>query len=419
MTPAERKAAEDVFKANAGTMKDRAEEFVASEKGKPAQREAVAAALPYITNKKVSVRTAATKRVNLMKEAAVHPEYDEQFAGAGWYFDHHRAIDESASTHGFDTNAAITASAVMSPQNSPENEKAAVDAIMDAHTNGVVHMAPHVHNYLVSQGVPLDRHLVNQTVRIADLPTNALAALSSADFRDQVNTNVRLKDIARGGTKGNIATAYDVLRGDKSEAEAINPHTSPKVHSYRDAIRDAVPDTDVHHEYMMRASHIADSLAGRVAPEQMMFDFYGKRDSTEGLLDPKRSTAEDTWMNSISHGQPNIVVEGTTTNVMKTAGSLLGYPTKKRTEDGRTAFDHAAIKPVAVQHALNNAATIEAAARVSKDMEFDAPSTLAQEVPWTVARREGGKDPAHNAAQRARGTGRRNLGKQFNQMELF
>lgn len=419
----QKKAAEGAAFGSTSNMKTRAQEYIASGKGKPKDREAVEASIPYMKDKKVSIGSAARNRSRMVEQAATDPSLShehENLPGAGWYFEHHRDISSAARQHGYESSAAITASAVMSPQNSPDNEKEAVSALMAAHRGGEVHITPAVHEHLRSKGLPVEGVHRGRTVKASELHPDVLSELSSAELRDQVpHTGFDLKDVSRGGTKQNISKAVNVLRGTVSESEAIDPHSSPKVRSYRDNIRDAKPDTPEHMEYMMRAADLGSKIRGENIPGQQMLDYHGLRGSTEGMLSPTRSTAEDTWMNSISHRQRNVVVPGTTTNVMKTSGTVLGYTTKK-THEGVSAHPDARIGASAVQHAVNNEATIRAAKSLGEKYGVDGavPAVVTQEVPWTHARREGDKDP-----QFKRDTSEpkkvRQRSQQFEQLGLF
>ena len=116
----------------------------------------------------------------------------------------------------------------------------------------------------------------------------------------------------------------------------------------------------------------------------------------------RATTAEDTWMNSITVGQKNHTLPGSSTNVMKTAGSdALGYVTGKK-HDGVSVDPDSRVGPSAVQHAYNNAATQRASVTLHRryGLDYTVPAVATQESAWLEARREGGKDPIHNAALR-------------------
>lgn len=411
-------------------MKTKAQEFIASGKGQPAQQEAVKSVLPHLTDKKSNLKIATANRVSHIKAGATQPELrseGEGLPGAGWYFQHHSDISRAAQEHGVGTTTAITASAVMSPQNSPDNEKKAVVALMDAHRNGKVTIPHHLvgeinsTENMVKAGVTVNPEHIGVPVHASQLHPAILSALSKESTRTQLpKHNLNLEDIARGGSRLNIAKAIDVIRGNTPEEQAIDPHSAPKVRSYRDAIRDAVPNTPEHSEYMMRAADIGDKLRGDVGKGQMMFDFHNLRGNNKGMLSSTRSTAEDTWMNSISHGQKNEIVPGTDTNVMKTAGSLLGY-TGKKTHDGVSVDPDPRVKPKVVQHAVNNAATINAGTSIKKNLQLDysVPSTLMQESAWIPARRAGNKDKAFNKSVAPEKVAKTSRKGEFTQGTLF
>ena len=152
----------------------------------------------------------------------------------------------------------------------------------------------------------------------------------------------------------------------------------------------------------------------------MMFDYHNLRGNNEGMLSSTRSTAEDTWMNSISHGQKNEIVPGTDTNVMKTAGSLLGY-TGKKTHEGVSVDPDPRVKASAVQHAVNNAATINAGKSLKKNLNLDysVPSVLAQEASWIPARRAGNKDKEFNKSVTPEKLAKSSRKSEFTQGTLF
>lgn len=347
------------------------------------ERKTLTKVVPEVRSRNVTRTTAANRRVEAYNRAtdAGAAEGRSVPDGAGWYFEHHRDIAASASKHGVDRDRAIVASAVMSPLNSPENEKAAVSALMEAHSNGKVDMQPHLAARLRAHGYTVESHHEGRQVAASELSSDTLAGLSDTRVKDEAQplTNMNLNDMARGGPKGNVVKANEVIRGNVHPDAAINPKSAPKIWSYAHNTREAVPDTAEHHEYMSR---VADVAAG---PAQPSLDLWGLRGSKKGLLGANSHTVEDTWMNSISHDQPNKTIPGTKTNVLKTAGS------------------HPAANPgpTAAVHAFNNRATQQAANRLGRGAghDFDLPPVSVQETAWTQVRREGGKDPQFNAAQ--------------------
>ncbi|CAB4179301.1 hypothetical protein UFOVP1033_77 [uncultured Caudovirales phage] len=398
-------------------LKTKAAEFIASGTGTPSQQEAVKNVAPHLTDKPSSLNQAASNRVAHITAGATNPSLQkegENLPGSGWYFQHNADVTKVAHEYGVHPDVAITASAVMSPQNSPSNEKEAVSALLHAHRSGTITIPHEVASQLNSSKglqkaqIQVNPEHVGVPVHASQLHPAVLAALSEKKVREQLpDHTVNLEGIAKGGSRENIAKAIDVIRGNTPESTAIDPHSSPKVYSYRDAIKHAVPGTPHHMEYMMRAADIGDKLRGDVGKGQGMLDYHNLRGSNEGMLSSTRTTAEDTWMNSISHGQKNEIVPGTDTNIMKTAGSLLGYTGKKKHE-GVSVDSDTRIGTSAVQHAANNAATIKAGTKLQKNLKLDysVPSTLVQESAWIPARRAGNKDKAFNKSQALEKTSR-------------
>lgn len=376
---------------------------------------------PHLRDRAITPASAANVRSKMYSRAidSAHERGLTTPDGAGWYFNHHADIAAAAKATGHDVDRAITASAVMSPQNGPDNEKAAVGALMQAHAHGTVTLHPRVVAHLQNSGFEVHPAHVGQAVRASDLPPRALAALSGANIREHVeHTGFNLKDISRGGTKANIGAAEDVLTGriPREQAPNMHPISAPKVNSYEGNIRESVPNTPVHDEYMFRVQHQHGIATGRVHPEQTYADVHGLSGSKEGVLSPTRNTAEDTWMNSMTFNQPN-VTPAKKTNVFKAGGSNNNYGSgvisKKATVDGevRSAHTRAEVGPTALLHAFNNKATIDAARKQSfgghrevapgVHVGVNLPAVAMQEVAWTQARRETGKDKDWNDAQKA------------------
>lgn len=370
------------------------------------QATSAAAVAPHLKSKPVTLQTAANSRQRLYNRgiedrAAANPEDQHQVipTGAGWYFEHHRDIASAADKHGFPHDWAIAASGVMSPQNSPENEKVAVSSIMDALSNRKVKITPEVHEHLAKQGIDVTKHL-GKTVNYDALPPGTIAHLSSGSIRDRVETDANLHQVARGGTKQNITRAEHVLAGDVHPDDAVDPHSAPKVWSYVHNTRKAVPDTPTHVEFMGRVHKDALVRRGQVEPEQGTFDLYGHQDSPlpdDHLLSPKSHTVEDTWQNAATFDQPKTMAQGRT-SVFKAAGSLPEtYPVarvKTRVNEAtgkkETAHPDARLGNAAITHAFNNRATQKAAEQQG------VPPVAMQEVGWVQMRKDAGKDPEFN-----------------------
>lgn len=356
----------------------------------------------HLQSKPVSLQTAANSRQRLYNRGIEdrrlsNPEDPHQVipTGAGWYFEHHQKIATEAESRGFTRDHAIAASGVMSPQNSPENERAAVTALMDAYSRHKVTITPEVHQHLSKAGIDVSEHL-GKTVHFDQLPIGSLAHLSDKAIRDKVPTTAPLHDIARGGTRTNITRAEKVLMGETHPDEAVDPHSAPKVWSYIHNTRAAVPGSPTHVEYMGRVHQDALVRTGQIDKEQQSLDLYGHGEQKlpdHHLLSPHAHTVEDTWQNAATFDQPKTMAQGRT-SVFKAAGSLpetypvAGVKTRLNPETGKkeTAIKDGRVGNAAVTHAFNNRATQKAAAQQG------VPAPAMQEVGWVQMRKDAGKD---------------------------
>lgn len=367
----------------------------------------------------VSLQSAANRREELYNRAvddraAANPHDPHQVipTGAGWYFEHHKEIAQSASTHGFDRDRAIAASGVMSPQNSPENERASVNAIMDAKANHSVHITPEVAEHLGKNGIDVSQH-VGKRVPFKNLPTGTVTHLSDRRIRGKVDTGADLINAARGGTRQNMVKAEQVLDGSVHPDEAVNPHSAPKVWSYVHNTRQAVPGSPTHVEYMGRVHQDALVRRGQIDKDQQALDLYGHAKHgvpDDNLLSPHSHTVEDTWQNAATFDQPKTTVPGTKTSVFKAGGSLSntypvqGIKTRVNEETGKKESAHAdaRVSPAGLTHAFNNRATQKAAEQLGHQSGTTVPPVAVQEVGWVQMRKDAGKDAAHNAEQRSK-----------------
>ena len=370
-----------------------------------------------VVSKPVTLQTAANRRQELYNRgiedrAQANPDDPHQVipTGAGWYFEHHREIASSASQHGYDRDRAIAASGVMSPQNSPENERASVHAIMDAQANHSVHVTPEISKHLAGRGIDVSQH-VGKTVPFRDLPVGTTAHLSDSTIRSKVDTGADLLNVARGGTRQNIVKAERVLNGEVAPDEAVNPHSAPKVWSYVHNTRQAVPGSPTHVEFMGRVHQDALVRRGQIDPHQQALDLYGHAEKElppNHLLSPQAHTVEDTWQNAVTFDQPKTFVPNSKTSVMKAAGSLpstypvAGVKTRRDVDSGvrQTAHTDARVGNAALTHAFNNRATQKAAEQQGRQSGTVVPPPAVQEVGWVQVRKEAGKDPAFNQTQR-------------------
>jgi hypothetical protein len=372
-------------------------------KKKESAQVALRSVAPTLVNADVTLESASNRRVSLVRASARRAEAEApqglgggsrlRAAGVGWYFDHRSDINKFADTHGIDQDRLLTAAAVMSPQNSPDNEKAAASALAQLHAS----------NPTLTLSAKAKKHLKinSNTIDYASLTPEQAGKLGTPELRQHVSgvdTDV-LERLAKGGTHENVAKAIHVIRGNISTDDAIDPHSSPKVWSYRDSIRRAVPNSAVHQEYLSRADNALFQIPG-----QQRLDLFGLKDSREGILSPTKTTAEDTWQGAISSGQQmeSVPVKGSVHPVspakfVASEKTMTDQISKTAVIRGkkRSAIADPKIGPTALTHAWHNEATIRSAQQLSDSSGEIIPSVLPQEVGWTEGRRVAGKDDSY------------------------
>lgn len=375
--------------------------------------------LPTLHNVDMSIEGAAERRANLYLGALSRQDHDrargrDQGTGSAWYFGHRRDLRSVAEETGIPERRVITGSAVMSPANSPDNEKAAVAELARAHSKDGpgIKITSAVEEHF---GAP-EGYRRGQTAPASAFTPEQLVSMTAEDFRDKAGgqsaTDLDLKQMARGGVRKQMVEAVNLLRGAGDPETHIDPVKRPKVGSYEQSIVNAEPDSNIEREYNLRVAHIDDVLRGRELRGQGLLDLYGERDS-KGILDPKGGTAEDSWQNAFTHGQSleALQIEASDSNKegtvpAKTIGSDKRFLDINKTNVFRgkrtTAHPNAEVGPAALLHAYNNAATIRAAEMVGQATGFTdehgeslVPSVLVQEVGWTEGRRRAGKDPSY------------------------
>jgi hypothetical protein len=363
----------------------------------------------HLEDKPITHQGAAGARVGLVTQGAKRTLAEGTDPGHDWYFQHHRKLENVAAATGHDKYKVIAASAVMSPQNNPEQELTAVHALAHAHANPTssVLVTPKA-----AKGNPQLADYVGREVHPSDMHPTALAAISQPGVREHVQTRgVDLESIAKGGVKGNVVKAIDVLRGNVHHEDAINPKTSPKVWSYHENIAKAEYGSAEHEEFGHRMRTATGLTHVGETPGQQSFDLGGGQGrmfpelatATHGPLDPRGHTAEDTWQQAISTRQrlPVVDVPGRSGRAAKQSPAKFsvgegGQANQKllSTPAGMTGTN-----PSATMHAWQNEATVRAGRILSGRSGEVVPSMGVQAGGWTEARRHAGKAIEEQVAQ--------------------
>lgn len=325
--------------------------------------------------------------------------------GANWYPEHHGKLKATGEQTGHTTEQVIAASAVMSPQNSPDQEYEAVHALAHAHADPKARVKVSQEAVDKSQDPSL-QDWVGKSVHPSKLGPSQLANLKDPEVRGHVQTegNVDLAAMAKGGVTGNVTKAINVLRGHTKPEEAIDPLSSPKVWSYHQSIKNSVPGGAEHEEFLGRMDN-----ALRQIPGQQRMDTFGLKGSTEGILSPHHPIANDTWMQAAQSGQQAEVVDtgragkARYQSPAKFGVGEAGAANEKRLRTGGVIPGASSAQ---LRHAWGQESVEQTASVLSQRSGEIIPSVGAQAVAWTEIRRKagGGKDAAYEnqvAAHRA------------------
>lgn len=376
---------------------------------KAGQRLSSLAALgEHLVDRPITHQAAAAHRVSLVEAGGRRAMLEGTDTGTNWYFSHHQRLSNVAHATGHSKASVIAASAVMSPQNNPEQELTAVHALAQAHANPKASML--IGREAVRREPSLEG-LGGQSVHPSALTSAQLAGASAVGVREHIGTTgVDLPSISKGGVKGNVTKAIDVLRGNTAPDAAINPQTSPKVWSYHENIAKSVPGTGEQFEFDRRMrSATGRSEHGQVPGQQQMDVYPGLRSATHGPLNPTGTTAEDTWQQAISTRQklPQQPVPG------RQGRAAMQSPAKFSVGEGgqanqkflRSPAGMTGVGPSAAMHAWQNQATIRAASTLSRKTGETIPATGVQAGGWTEARRQAGKAIEENVTPKRRARG--------------
>jgi hypothetical protein len=386
---------------------------------------------PHLKDKPMTLQGAAAARVQRVQQGRERTRAagGGDLGGADFYFQHHNLIAAAGQKHGFSPHEAITATTGLSPLNAPQTERPAGAAAMkltaEPHS---VEISPELHQATrgpikrmgkawQGQGLgevpPLSKEHIGQEVKVQDLHPVHVAAIGSVNARMR-NQGTPIKSSApeafasMGATRlsDEISKSIGHLRGDVPEEETISHHGAPKVHTYKEVTKMAVPNSPEHAEFAIRMHHFIHG-----DPNQTVMDLFGLRHSQEGVLSSDAPTPEDTWQQAISTRQTPLNVPGSRgrgVSVSKTAGSdphlAAADAMRKTSASGATLPDDPRITGVAASHALNNKATRMAAQKIKIQMGDEStnmPAQAVQAMGWTEERRQAEKDPEYKLSQMA------------------
>ena len=385
-------------------------------RGKAVQRgkalDAMAAAKVF-TDEPMTLEKASSNRVTLARAGSQRALSEGVASGSEWYFEHHAKLAAVAHDTGIHKDRVIAASASMSPQNSPDQEYAAVHALAHAHSDSRASVTVRPGAAAALNNPDLAEY-EGKSMHPSRFTPETLASLSEPGARAHVDTQgLDLEEVSKGGVKSQVAKAIGVLRGDIAPESAINPRTSPKVWSYHQNIREAVPGSPEHMEFKARMHNVTTQIPG-----QQRLDITGMKDTTTGILSPTGPSAEDSWMHAISTGQPLAAVKvpgrtgrASTQSPAKFVVGEGGGVNEKALSNRITRRDKAgneiSHRPIVkgattsgLEHAWSNKATIMAAETMGAPHGEHMPVVGMQTLAWHEGRRQAGRDADYEAMRR-------------------
>ena len=386
-------------------------------------------ALPDVVSQPYVHEDAIARHIGYMRDAATSVRLPgEGIGGEGFYFGNVRQVNDAVQDTDVPFVKALDAASKLSVRTTPEREKDSLTALVHAHQTGVVHFTPDLvgalHSLEDKQGnqvYSVPDHLVGRSVPFAEVPHQVASLLTHPEIRDAATRNtdsVNIEQLARVPMRRNIASAHQVLQG----ASEVSPYKNPKQSSYSLAHEVSVPDSDEEMEYRLRASHLGDVLRGDIHPGQMMLDYYGLRDSDEGVLSSTASTPADIHQKRIAYNQPGKAFAAAP-DILKVGAK---QATTRRGKELSVGMGEKNVTPIGIEHAVHQDVVHEAAKRLKESygLEYTVPAILAQETAWAGERRGVGDDPAFNAWKREQDSiekakNRGVAGAQFTQGTLF
>jgi hypothetical protein len=313
--------------------------------------------------------------------------------GADWYNEGGKDLRATAEMWDQDPVKFINASALQSPQNDPEGERRSATAMAEAVKRDYP-ITPINEEGATQLGIPF-----GDSINFNQLDSDVIArgqdqgGIANKKNAANFDTPVKLTEIAHGGTgKG------DGLRAMRSDIEGSidygipeNHHQtqmdnmkSGKVPSYGvNLIDGAYADANDISEFNRRVKFVS-GIPEHDDPNQMLLldpkDPYGRAHSREGILDPEKTTAGDTWMRGVDFNLPNgerrlksgqSVSKAIGSTARLTAMSVKGiYPTPTgkipdESRPGKMKDEFPKVSAEQIRNAMSNEADIVAAENLS------------------------------------------------------
>lgn len=268
--------------------------------------DALAVTKPHVESRRRVVNRLTQDLIN--PDASLQMPGESTIPGADWYPRVHGArLRGIANETGVEHETVATTSGVMSPQNPPEAERAAVRALADAHSKDATFEITPAVKEVTEASMGIDKKtgerkptpvsdLGEGTARFSEMSPEQIRDLTSKTVRDShvVASTMDLAGVARAGT--NKVNGVRGIRG-ATVNELAPPNSAPKVATY------------TRHGYTFGVPHDEDAArgygSGPAAPESEEPKFGGDQDpfiaeeirfrATHAATQMRGQTTLDAW----------------------------------------------------------------------------------------------------------------------------
>lgn len=343
--------------------------------------------------KRPTMSGAASARVSLVEDAInrhnTEVGHETPHEGSEFYFNHGHHIEQSADQYSVPRERAQHASAILSAQNGPVNEREGVREMMRARHEGTV-------TYDEPTTIAGQQFPAGVEHKIADMPVGTLADLAkrqgdtNAKKRPNtgVQTNVDLGVLRKANAVNQTIEKSEHVLAGHLPADHTLFHDSKgvistgKIPSYvRNNSEGAAKYGSLEHmEYRARTLDAQRNLHEQANGAK---DYQDTIDLTHGTEHPAQSlfgsnphTVEDTWQAAISSQQPMKGTKNAKTSPAKVAGDVVFAGGAKT-------------------HAVQNKATRMAADEFNSRHGTRLTPQHVQELGWDEARIQAGKSPEY------------------------
>lgn len=389
LSPQSQQAVEEAYAASMSNMASRERLF--AERGSkgalsPGQ-------LDRLTDQTVTIDDAGRNMASHWEHMMAQPERPDP----AWYFGQNRRLGEVAEATGLDPSKVMSASAAMSPQNSPDMEYRAAAAMADAVGNN-----RHIHD--VNYGRRKMTTLTPQEMQDITATSNAGNVSAAPDF-----------DLA--GFRSAGTNRQEGWRGISEEGyNPVEKMNAAKVHWYDSSIQNATPDSPLHAEYEarfgdqvearnVRLGREADAASGtsQIRGVTDRVDIWGLMHGTDDPSDPAYNhpvlgetgtNVPDTWMAALQSGQPMLDEVGSSSPA-KAAGSQTA--TTSASVKGTTFMGPKEAEAAGGKRLTGNTVWGIGASRANQqgarfarepESQTNIPPVMMQEMTWVQGRRD-------------------------------